>query len=183
MDINPRQLQYAQARAGGAPLREGVAERMLQRGRAFLPLFGWSEKRRREFLLLRNPVEQVYFCQQTLDSLPWRLLLGESPATTESPVRAIRFVCADAATYLESAGAASVDAFSLSNITDGASPSYVQRLHRAVKHTAAPGALVVTRNFAEPASAENNCAARDRSALWGSVRVQRTGDLDLCSTC
>jgi S-adenosylmethionine:diacylglycerol 3-amino-3-carboxypropyl transferase len=235
VDINPRQLQYAQARAGGAPLREGVAERMLRRGRALLPLFGWSERRRREFLLLRNPTEQVYFWRQTLDSLrwrwavdallsrfalgliyatpflaslprtfgaqirarlqrgwanhsnasnpyAWRLLLGESPGTTESSVRGVRFACADAATHLESAAAASFDAFSLSNVTDGASPAYVQRLHRALKHAAAPGALVVTRSFAEPASAENNCAARDRSLLWGSVQVKRTGDLDLCST-
>jgi S-adenosylmethionine:diacylglycerol 3-amino-3-carboxypropyl transferase len=236
VDINARQIQYAQARADGAPLCEGVAERMLRRGRALLPLFGWSQRRLREFLLLHNPSEQVHYWRQTLNSLPWRwavdsllsrsvlgliyaspflapiprnfgaqtrarlqrgwanhpnlsnpyawrLLLGETPDIGESPVRAIRFVCADAASYLESTDAASVDAFSLSNIADGASPSYVRRLHRAVKHAAAPGAVVVTRSFAEPASAESNCAARDRSLLWGSVRVRRTGDLDLCSTC
>jgi S-adenosylmethionine:diacylglycerol 3-amino-3-carboxypropyl transferase len=236
VDINPRRLQYAQARAGGASLREGAADRMLRQGRALLPLFGWSEKRRREFLLLRNPVEQVYFWRQTLDSLrwrwavdallsklvlgliyanpflaslprtfgahirarlqrgwanhsnasnpyAWRLLLGESPGPTDSSVRALRFVCADAATYLESSTAASFDAFSLSNITDGASPSYVQRLHLAVKHAAAPGAVLVTRSLAEPASAESNRAARDQSLLWGSVQVQQTGDLDLCSIC
>jgi hypothetical protein len=110
----------------------------------------------------------------------WRLLLGESPCAAEPPVPMIRFVCADAATYLESSVAASFDAFSLSNITDGASPFYIQRLNRAVKHAAAPGAVVVTRSFKEPASAENDCAARDRSLLWGSVHVQQTGDL--CST-
>jgi SAM-dependent methyltransferase len=235
VDINPRQLRYAQDRAGGAPLCEGVAERMLGRGRALLPLFGWSEKRRHEFLCLRNPIEQVHFWQ-TLDSrgwrwavdallsrfvlgliyaspflasvprnfgatirarlqrgwashpnlsnpYAWRLLLGESLGTTESPVRAIRFACADAATYLESSAAASFDAFSLSNITDGTSPAYVRRLHRAVKHAAAPGAIVVTRSFAEPAPVENNSASRDRSLLWGSVKVRPTGDLDLCSIC
>ena len=235
VDINPRQLQYAQARADGAPFREGVVDRMLRQGRALLPLLGWSEKRRREFLLLRNPTEQVHYWRQTLNSLPWRwtvdaplsrfvlgliysspflapiprdfgaqirarlqrgwashsnvsnpyawrLLLGENPWTEPSPTGAMRFVCADAATYLESADAASVDAFSLSNITDGASSSYVQRLHRAVQHAAAPGAVVVTRSFVEPVCAENNCAARDRSLLWGAVQVWRTGDLDLCST-
>jgi hypothetical protein len=101
----------------------------------------------------------------------------------DSSASALQFVCADAATYLESSAAASFDAFTLSNITDGASPSYVQRLHRAVKHAAAPGALAVTRSFAEPASAEGNRAARDQSLLWGSVEVQKTGDLNLCSTC
>jgi S-adenosylmethionine:diacylglycerol 3-amino-3-carboxypropyl transferase len=233
VDINPRQVRYAQARAGGAPLCEGIADGMLRRGRALLPLLGWSETRRREFLLLSNPSEQVYFWRQTLDSLrwrctvdallskaalgliyaspflasiprnfgarirarlqrgwanhpnlsnpfAWRLLLGESPGAAEPPARAIRFVCADAATYLDSSAPASFDAFSLSNITDGASPSYVQRLHRAVKHAAAPGAIMVTRSFSEPASDENNCAARDRSLLWGSVQVQQTGDP--CST-
>jgi hypothetical protein len=233
VDINPRQLQYAQARASGAPLCEGVAERMLCRGRALLPLFGWSERRRREFLSLDNPMEQTRCWSQTLDSLrwrwavdlllsksvlgllyaspflvslprnfgaqirarlqrgwgnhsnlsnpyAWRLLLGENIVTTDSPARPMQFVCADAAKYLESSAVASFDAFSLSNITDGASPSYIQRLHGAVKHAAAPNAVVVTRSFGEPASTENNRAAFDRSLLWGSVQVQRTGDL--CST-
>jgi S-adenosylmethionine:diacylglycerol 3-amino-3-carboxypropyl transferase len=236
VDINARQLQYAQARAAGAPLCEGAAERMLRRGRALLPLLGWSKSRRREFLLLHNPAEQVHYWRQTLNSLPWRwavdsllsrsmlgliyaspflspiprnfgaqirarlqrgwanhsnlsnpyawrLLLGENPDIGESPGHAIRFECADAATYLESSAVASFDAFSLSNITDGASPSYIERLHGALKNAAAPGAVVVTRSFAEPASVEDNCAARDRSLLWGSVQVQRIGDLDLCSTC
>lgn len=236
VDINARQLQYAQARANGAPLCEGAAERMLRRGRALLPLFGWSKRRVREFLLLHDPAEQVHYWRQILNSLSWRwtvdvllsrcvlgliyaspfltpvpqnfgaqirarlqrgwashsnltnpyawrLLLGEDPETGSSLARPIRFVCADAARYLESSAAGSFDSFSLSNITDGASPSYVQRLQRAVKHAAAPDAVVVARSFAEPACAENNLAARDRSLLWGSVRVQRIGGLNLCSTC
>lgn len=235
VDINPRQLQYARERANGAPLQEAAAERMLRRGRTLLPLFGWSKTRLREFLLLRNPVEQVCFWRRTLDTLPWRwavdsllsrcllgliyaspflspipgnfgaqirarllrgwarhanasnpyawrLLLGEYPGAPESPASGIRFLCADAAAYLESAPAASFDAFSLSNITDGASPSYVQRLHRAVKHAASPGAVVVMRSFAESTFVEGNCALRDRSLLWGSAQVRRTGDLNECFT-
>jgi S-adenosylmethionine:diacylglycerol 3-amino-3-carboxypropyl transferase len=111
----------------------------------------------------------------------WRLLLGETQFVAELPTPAIRFVCADAATYLEACEAASFDAFSLSNIADGAPSCYVQRLCRAVKHVAAPGAVVVARSFAEPANdAENNRAACDRSLLWGAVNVNRVGDL--CST-
>src|ERR1700722_8158178 len=72
VDINPRQLRYAQERAGGAPPREGVAERMLRTGRALLSLLGCSERRRREFLSLRDPIEQVHYWRQTLDSLRWR---------------------------------------------------------------------------------------------------------------
>jgi S-adenosylmethionine:diacylglycerol 3-amino-3-carboxypropyl transferase len=234
VDINPQQLQYARARAGGAPMWEGAAERMLSRGRALLPLLGWTERRRREFLSLSNPVEQIQYWGQNLDTqrwraavdtllsasllsliyaspflaaLPrhfgahvrarlqrgwanhanlsnpyaWRLLLGESQSGAEPPRSAIRFLCADAANYLEACGAASFDAFSLSNIGDGAPPSYLQRLYKAVKHAAAPGAVIVTRSFTEPASAENNWAARDRSLLWGDVSVKRTGEL--CSTC
>ncbi len=225
VDINPEQVQYAQARAAGAPMREGTVERMLSRGRALLPLLGWTERRRLAFLSLDNPVEQIQYWRQTLDSLrwraaidtllsasllrlvyagpflaflprhfgadvrarlqrgwanhanrsnpyAWRLLLGESRSASEPPAPAIRFAirfaCADAAAYLESCGAASFDAFSL---------SYLQRLFSAVKHAAAPGAVVVTRSFAEPATDEHNLAARDRSLLWGSVNVHRTGEL------
>jgi hypothetical protein len=111
----------------------------------------------------------------------WRLLLGETQFVTEPPVTGIRFVCADAAAYLEACPPASFDAFSLSNISDGAPPSYVRRLWSAVQHAAAPGAVVVARSFREPAAVTpNNWAARDRSLLWGMVNV--TGVEELCST-
>jgi S-adenosylmethionine:diacylglycerol 3-amino-3-carboxypropyl transferase len=230
VDINPEQVTYAQARAAGAPLRAGASERLLSRSRRLLPLLGWTERRRREFLSMHETAAQVQYWQQILNSwrwrrvvdtllsawllgmvyagpfigaLPrhfgahvrgrlqrgwathanhtnphaWRLLLGENHFA-EAPPTAVRFVCADAATYLESCEAASFDGFSLSNICDGAPQSYSRRLHAAVKHAAAPGAVVVTRSFAEPTTAaENVWAARDRALLWGAISVKRTGEL------
>ncbi len=236
VDINPQQILYAQARAAGAPIRLGVAERLIGRGRRLLPLLGWTRRRRLAFLSMSDTAEQLDYWQRILNSrrwrvamdallsasllglsyaspfvaaLPpsfgahvrgrlergwakhancsnpyaWRLLLGETQFVAEppTPTPAIRFVCADAASYLEGCKAASFDAFSLSNIADGSPPAYLQRLCSAVKHAAAPGAVVVERTFAEPAfAAENNRAARDRSLLWGAVNVIRAGDL--CST-
>jgi S-adenosylmethionine:diacylglycerol 3-amino-3-carboxypropyl transferase len=231
VDINPSQILYAQARAAGAPMREGAAERLLAHGRSLLPLLGWTERRRREFLSLRDTSAQLGYWRRVLNSqrwrvavdmllsaallrlayaspflasLPphfgsrvrarlergwanhancsnpyaWRLLLGEAPHEAEPPVPPVRFVCADAAAYLENCPAASFDAFSLSNIADGAPSAYVRRLCRAMEHAAAPDAVVVTRSFAEPATAaEHNRAARDRSLLWGAVNVSRAGDL------
>jgi S-adenosylmethionine:diacylglycerol 3-amino-3-carboxypropyl transferase len=234
VDINRQQILYAQARATGAQIREGAAERLLSRGRILLPLLGWTERTRREFLSLRDPSEQLQYWKRTLNSkrwrmtvdtvlspwvlalvyaspfvasLPrqfgaivrarferawanhandsnpyaWRLFLGETKSMAEPPTPTICFVCADAATFLETCEPASFDALSLSNIVDGAPSWYVQRLFRAVKRAAAPGAVVVTRSFAEPAAAtDNNLAARDRSLLWGTVYVTPAGDL--CST-
>jgi S-adenosylmethionine:diacylglycerol 3-amino-3-carboxypropyl transferase len=111
----------------------------------------------------------------------WRFLLGEAQPVLEQPVGPIRFVCEDAATYLESCKPASFDAFSLSNIADGAPSCYVRRLRSALDRAAKPGAVVVTRSFAEPNTAfDKNLAARDRSMIWGTVHV--TGADNLCST-
>jgi S-adenosylmethionine:diacylglycerol 3-amino-3-carboxypropyl transferase len=239
VDINPRQILYAQARAGGAPAREGTAERLLSRARTLFPLLGWTESRRRRFLLMHNPSEQLQYWKSRLDTrrwriavdtflsawvlgfvyaspfvafLPrnfgavvrtrlertwanhpndsnpyaWRLFLGTADfdrvkaAAEPPPAPAIRFVCADAATYLDACEPASFDAFSLSNIIDGAPGSYRQHLCRSIKRAAAPGAIVITRSLAEPPSAIDNLAARDRSFLWGTVHATRSGDL--CST-
>lgn len=106
------------------------------------------------------------------------LLLGKTPP---EPVPApgtkpkpIRFVCADAAEFLESAAPASFDAFALSNIGDGATPEYMCRLNAAIRRAAAPGAMAVMRSFAEPADAIGaNWALRDRSLVWGAVNVAK----------
>jgi S-adenosylmethionine:diacylglycerol 3-amino-3-carboxypropyl transferase len=105
------------------------------------------------------------------------LLLGQSsaePASNPDLQRAstIRFACADAASYLESCAPGSFDAFTLSNIFDGATEAYRQRLRAAVQHAAAKDAVVVMRSFAEPGFASpSNVAAEDRAMLWGVVEV------------
>jgi hypothetical protein len=45
-----------------------------------------------------------------------------------------------------------------------------------VRHAAVPGAVLVSRSFAEPASeTKSNWAERDRSFLWGIVNVTSIG--------
>jgi len=107
----------------------------------------------------------------------WRLLLGEAPLTNDSPTPGIRFVCAEAAAFLEGAPPASFEAFTLSNIADGAPREYIARLRRAIAHAAAPGAIVVIRTFGEPHADSPNLAAQDRSILWGAVHAVTAGDL------
>lgn len=106
------------------------------------------------------------------------LLLGElsrDPPPREA--RRVRLVHADAASFLERSAAASFHAFTLSNILDGATAAYRERLFRAVAHAAAPGAVVVLRSFGEPAGdIPGNRAADDRSLLWGVVDVRPAAD-------
>jgi len=107
------------------------------------------------------------------------LLLGE-PSNTSLPPgsAAIRFVCADAASFLESCAPCSFDGFALSNILDGATERYRQRLFAAVRHAGAPDGVVVLRSVAEPShESANNRAAHDRSILWGVVDVRPVRDL------
>jgi S-adenosylmethionine:diacylglycerol 3-amino-3-carboxypropyl transferase len=100
------------------------------------------------------------------------LLLGELAETTTVDARSIQLVRADAADFLERAPAASFTGFTLSNILDGADDGYRRRLFAAVKHAAAPDAVVVLRSFGEPPAADtDNRAAADRAMIWGMVRV------------
>lgn len=113
------------------------------------------------------------------------LLLGDVvPELEPSPdiqrASAIRFACADAASYLEGCAAGSFDAFTLSNILDGATEKYRLRLFAAIKYAATKDAVVVIRSFAEPESkSPTNFAALDRAMLWGVVEVVEANALEL----
>jgi S-adenosylmethionine:diacylglycerol 3-amino-3-carboxypropyl transferase len=99
------------------------------------------------------------------------LLLGDRTSAPAAP-GAVTVLQADAAEYLENCPAHTFGAFTLSNITDGASAPYVARLDAAVERAAQPGAVVVLRSFAEPQSPEEDAwASRDRALLWGRIRI------------
>jgi hypothetical protein len=102
------------------------------------------------------------------------LLLGDAEQPAPRPGLDLALACADAAAFLEQCAPSSFDGFSLSNVLDGVSPTYGRRLCAAVRRAAAPDAVAILRSFDEPASAEEDAwAARDRSLLWGSVRVEQ----------
>jgi S-adenosylmethionine:diacylglycerol 3-amino-3-carboxypropyl transferase len=226
VDINPVQLEYARARADGAPVRTGSAERVMALGRGVLALGGWTRRVVEEFLSLDDATAQVDFWKRRLDTrrfrilfgamlsgagirssyssplhavLPahfdrvmrnrmdccWRthpnrtnpyarrLLLGEMPGRLPcGGAKAIQFVCADAAEYLESCSAGAFNGFTVSNILDGTPAGYRTRLLRAIRRAAAPQAVLIQRSFREPSPGlTDNLAARDRSFLWGIVQI------------
>jgi S-adenosylmethionine:diacylglycerol 3-amino-3-carboxypropyl transferase len=232
VDINPVQLAYARARASGAPMCVGTAERIVGVGRTILARFGWRRATVAKFLDLEQTDEQIAFWRRHLDTrgfrvatdtlfsitslrrvyatpflafLPQRFgrvmrarlarcfgnhpnrtnvyahaLLGGEFVDEASALQAtaIQFECADAAAYLEGCPPASFAGFTLSNILDGASGNYRERLFAAVRRAAAADAVVVLRSFAEPAGpSAANVAARDRSILWGIVDVKRVSEL------
>jgi hypothetical protein len=228
VDINPVQLDYAQARVAGAPMRIGSAERLVAFGRSLLAPFGWRRGVLEAFLALEAPDAQRAFWDARLDTPGFRfatdallsvtglkavyaspflallpphfgrvmrgrlarcfaahpnrtnpyaraLLQGGEAGGDAAPFagRAIRFVHADAATFLEACAPGSFDAFTLSNILDGADDAYRRRLFAAVRRAGTPQSVVVLRSFAEPAAATaTNVAGRDRSILWGVVDVR-----------
>ena len=101
------------------------------------------------------------------------LLLGEFPRPVATRSNDVELACSDAAEFLEQCQPGSFEAFTLSNILDGAAESYRQRLMAAVERVATPGAVVVLRSFGEPTpEMTTNLAGDDRSMLWGIVDVR-----------
>jgi S-adenosylmethionine:diacylglycerol 3-amino-3-carboxypropyl transferase len=107
----------------------------------------------------------------------WQFLLGIDPPDQSAPAPAadrIELVCGDAAAYLESCPPAQFIGFSLSNILDGTDAGDGERLMAAVRRSAQDGAVSVLRSFMEPSPGESmEWAARDRSMLWGRLRVEK----------
>lgn len=130
---------------------------------------------RRFGTVLRKRLERGFARHQNATNPYARaLLLGEYTDEPPPPSPNIRFVFADAASWLESCPGRFFDAFALSNILDGAEPAYRSRLSEAVRHAASKEAIVVLRSFAEPSlNLSTNYAERDRSMLWGVVDIRR----------
>ena len=130
------------------------------------PKFGAVLRKRMERCFARHSNRRNPYAQA--------MLLGEFEfLQADVSDRPIELVEADAAGFLEDQPSQSFDGFSLSNILDGASNSYAQRLFAAVKRAAAPGAVVVIRSFREPpVTSPTNQAAEDRSMIWGVVDVK-----------
>jgi S-adenosylmethionine:diacylglycerol 3-amino-3-carboxypropyl transferase len=73
VDINPVQLDYARARAAGAPMQVGSAERVMHVGRALLAPFGWRRRTLQDFLALDALNAQQAFWAAHLDTLAFRM--------------------------------------------------------------------------------------------------------------
>lgn len=154
----------------------GVALRPLGLRLAYASEFALAVPRRFD-RVLRRRLERGFGLHPNRDN-PYagQLLLGQGASAEAPRSAAITLAWADAADYLETCPPGTFDGFSLSNILDGATASYADRLLRAVRRAAAPGAILVLRSLAEPArSQDDRWAARDRSLLWGSVRIERVG--------
>ena len=129
--------------------------------------------------ILRTRMERCFSLHPNrTNPYAYALLLGDVQPQNAAGVTHIELQRADAAEFLEVEPAGSFTGFSLSNILDGASSAYAERLFAAVRNAAAPGAMVVLRSFREPEYAtETNHAAEDRAMLWGIVDIRRTDAL------
>jgi hypothetical protein len=75
-DLNPVQLQYAQARTNGAMPRRGDAERAMEMARQMAPVVGWSRKLVEQFLQMTDLEEQATFWRVHLDNAMFRGCFG-----------------------------------------------------------------------------------------------------------
>jgi hypothetical protein len=144
-------------------LRSAYASPFLE---ALPPRFGQVMRSRMERCFGQHPNAANPFARA--------LLRGEFPASEGPAASEVELACADAAGFLEDRPPASFEAFTLSNVLDGAPAAYRERLLAAVHRAATPGAVVVLRSFGEPTpEMTTNLAGEDRSMLWGTVDVRR----------
>ena len=165
LDFWRRHLDTRRLRAGMnlflsfTALRSAYAPFFLE---ALPPRFAQVVRRRMERCFGRHPNASNPFARA--------LLLGELPGPAGGGPREVELVCADAAEFLERCPPGSFDAFTLSNILDGVTAGYRERLLTAVRRAASPGGVVVIRSFGEPVpEVATNVASDDRSMLWGIV--------------
>lgn len=114
----------------------------------------------------------------------WRLLLGRErpgsaepmPAAGAEPTLAagIEWVHADVVEHLRQVPAGRYDAVSLSNVLDGPSPDFADRLREALHHAVRPGGPVVLRSFHDRPPLPGRPLA-DRCPLWGAVVAVESG--------
>ena len=168
LDFWRRNLDTRRFRAGVglllsfAALRSAYASPFLE---VLPPHFGQVMRTRMERCFGRHPNADNPFARA--------LLRGELPASGDGTGSEVELACADAAAFLERCPPARFDAFTLSNVLDGATVGYRRRLLAAVQRAATPGARVVLRSFGEPESeVATNLAGDDRSMLWGVVDVR-----------
>lgn len=81
VDVNPAQIDYARARAAGAPAQTGVIDRRIVRAQRLMPMLGLSARKLRQFLELSDVEEQTAFWRQKLNTRRLRAFLrcGLSP--------------------------------------------------------------------------------------------------------
>ncbi len=179
MDDPAAQLRYWRSRLDTARFRAALAlviNRLALRA-VYSPTFVRVIPRRFD-RVIRGRVERCFSLHPNrTNPYAWRFFLGTDPPARSVPTPAadrIELVCADAAAYLESCPPAHFIGFSLSNILDGTGPAYGERLMAAVRRSAQAGAVTVLRSFMEPEPGESTqWAARDRSMLWGRLRVEK----------
>ncbi|MGC8550580.1 MAG: DUF3419 family protein [Acidobacteriaceae bacterium] len=75
-DLNPVQLQYAQARVNGAMPRRGDAERAMEMARQMAPVVGWRRGLLGQFLQMTDVEEQATFWRVHLDNAMFRGCFG-----------------------------------------------------------------------------------------------------------
>ena len=134
------------------------------------PHFGAVLKQRMERCFALHPNRSNPYARALLEG--W-VPKTEGATVPGGAASRIELVTNDAAAYLEQCPSAGFEGLSLSNILDGATPSYRERLIVAVRRAAKRNATVVRRSFGEPSPGlATNRAEDDRSMLWGIVDVR-----------